>query len=166
MTQKSESRKARDASKKAHAAGSTCWDDLKAIYQACSYGITNAGNRINGLYQIKEVRPFLENNQEIAIHIRGAADDLRRFTERLQQIYAKHSGKSGGVVDGDADGLVDSMRLAGEYEQWQSEMEMAFLPSVEYLVSEFSNAYQRYLQSEAQKSTAEQSEIQPTKVEA
>lgn len=156
MTLKSESRKARDANKKAHAAGSTCWDDLRGIHQACFHGINNVGSRIQGLYSIQEARPFLENNQEIAIYIRGVADDLRRFTERLNTIFSKHSSKNGGVNDNDPDGLVESMRIAAEYEQWQSEMEMAFLPSVEYLVSEFSNAYQRFLHAEASKPVQKQ----------
>lgn len=162
MTLKSESRKARDASKNVHAAGSTCWDDLKGIHQACFHGISNSGIRIQDLYNIKEARPFLENNKEIAIYIRGVADDLKRFTSRLEAIYAKHSSKNGGVADGDPDGLVESMRLAGEYEQWQSEMEMAFLPSVEYLISEFSNAYERYLRNEASKPAESSESVEPS----
>ena len=149
MTKKSEARKARDANNQAHAAGSTCWDDLTAVYRACAHSIDNAAARLNGLYSTPGVKPYLENNAEIAINIRGVVDDRNRLHARLNAIYAKHSAQTGGITQDNPDGLVESMRLMGEYEEWNSQMEMAFLPSIEYLVSEFTNGYQRFLTHQA-----------------
>lgn len=149
MTQKSMARRQRDQAAETHKTGSTCWDDLTNIHSACLYSINNAAARLDGLYSTPGIKEHIHNGKEIAINLRGVIDDRSRLLARLNAIQQKHAGKTGGVTEEDPDALVQSMRLVGEYEEWNSHVEMAFLPSVEYLVSEFSNAYQRLLTATA-----------------
>lgn len=156
MTQKSLARQQRDKAAETHKTGSTCWDDLNNIHNACLYSINNATARLDSLYSIEGVKNYIQNGKEAAINIRGVIDDRARMLERLQAIHQKHASMTGGVTDEDPDALVKSMRLVAEYEEWNSHVEMAFLPSVEYLVSEFSDAYQRMLTANAVQKAKEQ----------
>lgn len=144
MTKKSQGRLARDEMQKQHKAGSTCWSDLENIYTACNNAVVNAKQKIHDLYSEKYVRPFLENHKEIAVNLRGITDDGNRLLESLNSIRAKHIDKKGGA-EVDSQELIESLQLSSEYEQWQSQLELAFLPTVEYLISEFSAAHNRYL---------------------
>lgn len=148
MTKKSQSRISRDEYEKAHKTGSTCWNDLNNIYNACFNAVTNAKARINELYTLNHVRPFLDNSVEIAINIRGVVDDSRRLLESLEVIHAKHATKEGGA-EVDTNDLIESLQLSGEYEQWQSHLELALLPTVEYLIAEFTTAHTRFLMKES-----------------
>lgn len=165
MTKKSQSRVSRDEYEKAHKTGSTCWSDLNNIYNACYSAVNNAKARINELYKMDHVRPFLDNSVEIAINIRGVVDDSRRLLESLELIHAKHAVKEGGAEPETQD-LIESLQLSGEYEQWQSHLELSLLPTVEYLIAEFTSAHTRYMVKESIAASTETAKEETTEAAA
>lgn len=144
MTKKSAGRLARDAAEEAakQELKSTCWDDLTAVYHACSFALDNAANKINSLFAMPGVKENLVNKGEVAIAIRGLVDDRRALRTSLDEIYAKHKQKAGGSDDTTNLDL-ESLQVGEEYEMWEYRLKSTYLPNIEYLVSEVSQAIER-----------------------
>ncbi len=159
MTKKSASRQARDqAEKELHKKGSSCWDDLTALYQVCDQALVNAIVKVKELYSEKAVRYFIENKEEVAINLRGLADDNTRLKTRLDDIYNKHKHLTGGVSEEEPDTIIESLQFMGEYEQWQSDLQAIVLPTVEYLISEYTTAYEKLIMHVKEEDSKKESE--------
>lgn len=143
MTKKSAARLARDANIKEC---NTCWDDLNNIYDTCLVGINNAVVRLSDLYKDVSVRPFLENKKEIAILLRGVGKDKKELAARLETIHEKHMDKTGGMTKQDRESFdMLSLNLANDYNEWNTVMQTAFIPNIDYLIMQYGLAAEKMM---------------------
>lgn len=133
MTRKSQSRLRRDEFKKDNKA----WDDLRQLYMQCQSNLNVVVRTTQAFFAIPDIHKFVPKVEGMhtyaAATITSLASDVRNFQTRLNDIYKRHSSRSGMFkFDGDnenaAADYVLLISLGDEYVKFQNDYTTILLP--------------------------------------
>lgn len=116
------------------AVGDNGWDDLSRLYMQCQALSTSPS----------QVLPLLKDSEQLAkvkdIHaLKQQSEVLRKDAEayktRLENIQAKHAGRSGSTENPDE--LMFVLALGEEYQEWLHSYQSVVLPTVQNILQLF-----------------------------
>lgn len=137
MTKKSAARLERDRNAKEMAEmkkNNTCWDELQQLSRQFSEAIVSANAQLNDIYRTPNLINFIPMKAEVAVALKGLAQDIGLFTSELAGIYAQHKDRFGGFTD-ESDFMV-SIGIFEQYTNYQTKYDSTIMPTVIFLLEQ------------------------------
>lgn len=156
MTKKSFSRLQRDAEAKKHdefLKNNTSWDELNSIHESINTAIAVSHSEFAKVIEQKEIYPYLEDRQNVSTSIRALSTDLVQLSSELAAIKALHEGKTGAATS--TEDVMESIKISESYNLFNMRYQAVILPSINYVLQQFSNAYETINRLAAEKAHEE-----------
>lgn len=117
------------------------WDDLTGLYQSLMNAIVTANSETIKMLRIEGILSFIEDKAATKVAINGLENDIKAFTNELNNIYNLHKGRTGPVnMEGD---LTICFSIFENYMAFQTRYHAVIIPTVELIAEQCSIAAKR-----------------------
>lgn len=104
------------------------WQDLEMVYRAKMEAVGQFGQLAKDLLSDSIVNDNIKQKQIVANLVKTLANDLTTFADTLQGIRARHSHKTGLIINGDD--IVLSFECYESYMQTDEELQAIVIPTM------------------------------------
>lgn len=108
------------------------WEELQILHVECSR-LALQHSTVLPLLQSKDFVAAVKDPKELEQLARLLLKDVQEFTPRLQQIKARHEGRTGPVQS--ADENMELIMISEEYQQWIAEYSNVVLPTIQAILA-------------------------------
>lgn len=108
-----------------------CWDELEMLH-AASAGLLYSTNNITPILRNEEILSKVDASEMVSIS-KVIANDLSLYKTKLENIYAKHSGKVGGSDD--PDDILTTIMIGQEYIELSDSFQNIVSPNIDKILA-------------------------------